>query len=312
MDLSRAERGFVILSDGKGGIARVVARNVEKQDIGSPEAEFSHGIAKEVLKRGEYLVYGPAHCVECHVSSWDEFMRAAKGEKVALRGGFKFVLGPLGHVYSRNLTPDPETGIGRWTDAQVMNAIRRGERPDGTRLFPIHAYTYFVHIADDEAQAMVAYLKSVKPVKHNVPARNLKGPAPNIPLPESPKVAPVAGVARGEYLVKGPSHCGDCHTPHRPGGGQDLSKFLAGGPGPEGTTPPNITPHPVTGIGRWTEEQVVQAILAGTRPNGTALGSLMRVVVQGSSVGYKDMRREDPLAIARYLKTIPAIDNRVR
>lgn len=225
-------------------------------------------------------------------------------------GGQKFD-GPFGVVYSRNITPDRETGIGRWTDVQVMNAIRRGERPDGTRLFPIHAYTYFVHIADDETRALVAYLKSVKPVKHAVPARNLKGPAPAIPVPESPKAAPTAGVARGEYLVKGPSHCGDCHTPHRPGGGQDLSKFLAGGPGPEGTTPPNITPHPVTGIGQWTEEQIVQSIIAGTRPNGTALGSLMRVVIQGTSGGYKDMRREDARAIAQYLKTVPPIDNKV-
>ncbi len=225
-------------------------------------------------------------------------------------GGQKFD-GPFGVVYSRNITPDPETGIGRWTDAQVMNAIRRGERPDGTRLFPIHAYTYFVNIADDEAQALVAYLKSVKPIKHSVPARNLKGPAPAIPVPASPKVAPVGGLARGKYLVDGPAHCGDCHTPRRPGGSQDFSKFLAGGPGPEDTMPSNITPHPVTGIGAWAEEQIARAIVIGQRPNGTVIGSLMRVVILGSSAGYKDMTPADALAIAHYLKTVPAINNRV-
>ena len=133
-------------------------------------------------------------------------------------------------VYSRNITPDRETGIGRWSDTQVVNVIRRGERPDGTRLFPIHPYVYLAHIADDEAFALAAYLKNVKPVSHKVPERELKGPAPAIPVPESPKAAPTAGVARGEYLVKGPAHCGDCHRPRRPDGPQDLSKFLAGGP----------------------------------------------------------------------------------
>ena len=167
-------------------------------------------------------------------------------------------------------------------------------------------------MAEDEAFALAAFLKSLKPIKHKMPDRELKGPPPAIPVPESPKAAPVGGVARGEYLANGAAHCGDCHTPFRPDGSQDMSKFLAGGPGPEGTTPPNITPHLLTGIGRWTVEQIARSIVTGERPNAGPVGSLMRVVIQGNVVGYKDMTPADALAIAHYLKTVPAIENRVR
>ena len=257
--------------------------------------------AQDLITKGKYVFATAGGCA-CHTPP---------GAPGLNSGGQKFA-GPFGVVYSRNITPDKGTGIGRWKDAQVVNAVRRGERPDGTRLFPIHPYEYMSHMADDEAFALVAYLKSLKPVRHKVPARELKVPVPAIPVPDAPKVAPMGGMARGEYLVKGPSHCGDCHTPYRPDGSQDLSKFLAGGPGPEGTTPSNITPAPITGIGRWTEEQIAHLIRTGERPNAGPVGSLMHVVIQGSSVGYKDMTPADALAIAQYLKTVPAIDNKVR
>jgi len=257
--------------------------------------------AKDLVAKGRYVFATAGGCA-CHTPP---------GAPGLNTGGQKFA-GPFGVVYSRNITPDGETGIGGWTEVQVVNAIRRGERPDGMRLFPVHPYEYVSHMADDEAFALAAYLKSVKPVGHRVPARELKGPPPAIPVPEAPKVTPTGGPARGEYLVKGPSHCGDCHTPRRPDGSQDLSLFLAGGPGPEDTTPSNITPHPITGIGRWTEEQIARLLLTGARPNAGPVGSLMEVVIRGSSVGYKDMKRADALAIAQYLKTIPAIDHKVR
>lgn len=254
-----------------------------------------------LIAKGRYVFATAGGCA-CHTPPEAQGLNA---------GGQKFD-GPFGVVYSRNITPDPDTGIGRWTDAQVVNAIRRGERPDGTHLFPVHPYPNFVHIADDEAQALAAYLRSVKPVARRVPDRNLTVPVPNIPLPESPPVAPAGGLARGKYLLDGPAHCGECHTPRRPDGSLDFSKFLAGGPGPENTLPSNITPHAVTGIGRWTEEQIARAIVFGRRPDGMPLGSLMEVVTRGSSVGFKDMTPADALAIAHYLKTVPAIDHRVR
>jgi len=123
----------------------------------------------ELVARGKY-VFGAAGGCACHTPPDALGLNA---------GGMKFEL-LFGVVYSRNITPDPETGIGRWTDAQVTDAIRRGERPDGSRLFPIHPYEYFASIADDETRALVAYLKSVKPIKAPVPARSLKIPIPMI------------------------------------------------------------------------------------------------------------------------------------
>src|SRR5262249_7543274 len=176
----------------------------------------------EILARGKY-VFATAGGCGCHTPP----------DAVGLNaGGQKFEL-LVGTVYSRNITPDGETGIGKWTDTQVANAIRRGERPDGSRLFPIHPYKYLANIADDEIAALVAYLRSVKPIKSTVPARSLRIPVPPLTVPVSPKVAPREGLERGWYLAGGAAHCADCHTPRRFDGSPDDAKFMAGGSGPE-------------------------------------------------------------------------------
>src|SRR2546427_3552011 len=255
----------------------------------------------ELVARGKY-VFGAAGGCGCHTPP----------EALGLNaGGMKFEL-LFGVVYSGNITPDPETGIGRWTDAQVTDAIRRGERPDGSRLFPIHPYEYFANIADDEARALVAYLKSVRPIRSSVPARSLRIPTPTIRVGPAPKEAPRGGPERGEYLAMGAAHCADCHTPRRFNGSQDAAKFLAGGPGPEGSLPANITPHLETGIGRWTEAQIPPFLRTRVKPSGQEAVSLIRVVIEGTSAGYKNLTEADAAAIARYLKTVPAIENRVR
>jgi mono/diheme cytochrome c family protein len=254
-----------------------------------------------LVARGKY-VFGAAGGCACHTPPDAPGLNA---------GGRKFDL-LVGVIYARNITPDPETGIGRWTDAQVTNAIRRGERPDGSRLFPIHPYEYFSRIADDEIEALVAYLKTAKPIKSSVPARSLRIPVPSIRVGTARKEAPRAGLERGEYLATGAGHCADCHTPRRWDGSQDLSKFLAGGPGPEGSVPSNITPHAETGIGRWTEAQIARFLRTGVKPSGQEAFGMMRLVITGTSAGYKDLTEADAIAIARYLKTVPAIENRVR
>ena len=255
----------------------------------------------ELIARGKY-VFGTAGGCACHTPP----------DAVGLNaGGMKFDLF-VGVVYSRNITPDAETGIGKWTDAQVTNAIRRGERPDGSKLFPIHPYKYLGNIADDEIEALVAYLKSVKPITSSVPARSLKIPVPSLTIATAQKAAPRDGLARGAYLAGGAGHCTECHTPRRFDFSPDDAKLLAGGPGPERSLSANITPHVETGIGRWTEAQIARFLRTGVKPSGQEAYSLMRTVILGTSAGFKDLTEADAAAIARYLKTVPAIDNKVR
>jgi mono/diheme cytochrome c family protein len=266
-----------------------------------PAAAPAADPSPELVARGKY-VFATAGGCGCHTPP----------DAVGLNaGGQKFVT-LVGTIYSRNITPDPETGIGKWTDAQVASAIRRGERPDGSRLFPIHPYKYLGNIADDETEALVAYLKSVKPVRSTVPPRSLRIPVPAPTVPTAQKVAPREGLARGQYLAGGAAHCADCHTPRRFDGSPDDTKFMAGGPGPEGSLPANITSHLETGVGRWSEAQIARFLKTGVKPSGQEAFSLMRVVIMGTSTGFKDLTDADALAIARYIKTVPPIENRVR
>jgi len=259
------------------------------------------GPTTELVARGKYVFATAGGCA-CHTPP----------DAVGLNaGGMKFDLF-IGVVYSRNITPDPQTGIGAWTDAQVTNAIRRGERPDGSKLFPIHPYKYLGNIADDEIEALVAYLKSVTPIKSSVPARSLKIPVPSLTIPIASKVAPRDGLARGAYLAGGAGHCTECHTPRRFDFSPDDAKFLAGGPGPQRSRAANITPHGETGIGRWTEAQIARFLRTGVKPSGQEASSLMKTVITGTSAGLKDLTEADAAAIARYLKTVPAIENKVR
>ena len=259
------------------------------------------GPTTELVARGKYVFATAGGCA-CHTPP----------DAVGLNaGGMKFDLF-IGVVYSRNITPDPETGIGAWTDAQVTNAIRRGERPDRSKLFPIHPYKYLGNIADDEIAALVAYLKSVTPIKSSVPARSLKIPVPSLTIPTASKVAPRDGLARGAYLAGGAGHCTECHTPRRFDFSPDDAKFLAGGPGPQRSRAANITPHGETGIGRWTETQIARFLRTGVKPSGQEASSLMKTVITGTSAGFKDLTEADAAAIARYLKTVPAIENKVR
>ena len=272
--------------------------------------------SRDVVARGKYI-FGVAAGCGCHT----EPDKAA----TALNAGGRKYEGPFGTVYATNITPDPETGIGKWTDEQIITAIRSGRRPNGERLIPVHPYPTFNGMAEEDLRALVAYLRSVPPVRRANTPKKITVPmfesvflpawlAAFAPRETPPATAPTSGLARGEYLVRAVGHCGECHTPRGMTQALDNSRFLAGNPkgkGPEGSEVPNITPDVDTGIGKWTEEQIATYIASGNMPNGDVAGGLMGEVIQGSSVGYKDMTKADLLAIARYLKAIPAIKNRI-
>jgi mono/diheme cytochrome c family protein len=272
--------------------------------------------SREQIARGKYIFGAAAGC-GCHT----EPNKAG----TALNAGGRRYDGPFGTVYATNITPDSETGIGKWTDDQIIAGIRAGRRPNGERLLPVHPYPTFNGIAEEDLRALVAYLRSVPPVRRANTPKKITMPmfesvflpawlATFAPRENPPPTAPTSGLARGEYLVRAVGHCGECHTPRGMTQALDNTRFMAGNPkgkGPEGSMVPNITPDKDTGIGNWTEEQIADYLATGNLPNGDVAGGLMGEVIQGSSVGYKDMTKTDLLAIARYLKSIPAIKNKV-
>ncbi len=279
-------------------------------------AAGAQALPADLVARGRYVFAAAAGC-GCHT----EPGKAEPGK--TLNAGGRRYDGPFGTVYSTNITPDRETGIGSWTDDQIVAAIRLGRRPNGERLIPVHPYPVFNGMAEPDLRALVAYLRSVPPVRRpNTPKKIVVPLFERVLLPAwlvafaprevPPPAAPTAGVARGEYLVRAVAHCGECHTPRGLSYAPDASRFLAGTPkGPTGDPVPNITPDPDTGL-TWTEEEIAEYLGTGNKPDGDVAGGLMAEVIQGSSVGYKDLTREDRLAIARYLKTIPAVRHKVQ
>jgi len=266
------------------------------------------------IARGKY-VFGATGGCGCHTEP--------KGPANA--GGRKYS-GPFGTVYSSNITPDTKTGIGDWTDEQIITAIRLGRRPNGERILPVHPFTSFNGVAEEDLRALVLFLRSVPPVNRpNTPKKIAVPMFESVFLPAwlmtfaaketPPPAAPVSGVARGEYLVRAVGHCGECHTPRSAlTMAVDNSRFLAGNPkktGPEGQTTPNITPDKATGLGDWTEEEIVTYLGTGNRPDGDVAGGLMGEGIQGTLAGFKDLTKADLQAIARYLKSIPAVKNKI-
>ncbi len=169
-------------------------------------------------------------------------------------------------------------------------------------------YDVWSGMSDQDIQDLVAFLRTVKPVKNAVPPTQLAMSLPPFSPPVAPPaVAPTERVARGEYLVNAVSGCSSCHTPKNPDGSPDMSKFLAGGFDPAlGGIVPNITPDQETGIGGWTEAQIATLLRTGTWPDGSQPEGMMAEEVQG---GYKSLTESDAQAIAGYLKTVPAVKN---
>ena len=268
---------------------------------------------KESVARGQYVFAVAGGCA-CHSEP--------KGTYNA--GGRSFPI-PLGTVYSTNLTSDKETGLGGWTDRQIIDAIVKGLRKDGSRLLPVMPYGAYSGMAQDDLKALVAYLRTLKPVKKATP--ELKAP----PLARSlgtaawlkafgtfhnsSATAPKSGVERGKYLTEHVAICGDCHTPRNSIGVPSKTLHLAGAGkdiGPLGESVPNITPDKETGIGDWKREDIAELLLKGIKPDYDNVQGLMEEVIQGTPHGYKDMRKDDALAIADYLKSIPPIKNKIK
>src|SRR6201987_4141281 len=216
-----------------------------------------------VVPRGEYLVKGGG-CVSCHTASG--------GQQFA---GGRALAPPFGTFYSPNITPDPETGIGRWTDAQFLRALREGVRPDGANYFPVFRYSSFTGIRDSDVLAIKAYLFSLPAVHQSNRQHDVAFPFSwrflqtsgkwlfSTPGPFHPEPERSAAYNRGAYLVTALAHCGECHTPRNMLGAVRSSMRLAGTvDGPDEQLVPNITPDPGTGIGNGKR----RTLLRSSRP----------------------------------------------
>ncbi len=242
-------------------------------------------------KHGAYLFLLAEGC-GCH----------SEGGKGFLAGGEVFDLGPAGKVYPPNITSDPETGIGNWTEEDIVKVLQTGHTPHGEQLFPVMPYATFSGMTNQDAHDIAAFIKTAPPVKNTVPERQLNVPVPQVPLQQPAASAPTSGVARGEYLLHRVTLCSDCHTPVDAQGSPDFSRYLGGQEG----LGPNITPDVATGIGSWSQEQIYLLLKTGVRPDGTKVGGLMGQVVDCC---FKDLTETDGFAIASYLKTIPAVNS---
>src|SRR5690242_5598339 len=254
--------------------------------------------AETPLERGTYLMRGIVACGNCHTP------KGPQGDVpgMELAGGVIFQEDVFTAV-SPNITPDPETGIGKWTDAQIIAAIREGKRPDGTIIGPPMPIALYRGMADDDVNAIVVYLRSVKPIANKAAKSQYKGPLP--PSYGSPvtSVAPVAQTDKvnyGRYLAGPLGHCMECHSTPGTNGAPDLVNHPGAGGmhfnGPWGVSyAPNITP---AALGKYSDEDIKNAITKGVRPDGSRLMPPMAYSY------YSNIAPADLDAIVAYLRTL--------
>jgi mono/diheme cytochrome c family protein len=257
--------------------------------------------AETPLERGAYLMNGIVACGNCHTPQGPE----GPVPGLELAGGMP-IEDPAFTAYATNLTPDPKTGLGRWSDADIITAIREGRRPDGSILGPPMAFPFYRDISDTDVAAIVAYLRSVKPVENPVQKSEFRMPLPpnwGPPVGSVPDVPRTDTVAYGAYMAGPLGHCMECHTPRLPNGELDMTRLGAGGNefrGPWGlSVSRNLTSDKEEGLGKWTDAQIKATITSGVRPDGARLNPPMGFHF------YRNINDEDLSALVAYLRTLP-------
>lgn len=277
---------------------------------------------KKVLERGEYLALHVAGCVDCH--SKRDFTKFSGPVIPGTEGGGGFVfdekLGLPGKIFGKNITPDNETGIGTWTDDDILKAMTQGISKNGDTLFPLMPYIQYNHMAKDDLLSIIAYIKTWKPIRNKVPARQLMMPiamaypGPALQASIDGNVRPPASdkVKYGAYLSE-MADCGTCHSPQTPQG-PDITRMFAGGYtfdlGTNKVVAANITSDSATGIGAWTEERFLNKFTQYREEKAYNYnpGNQNSVMPLSILAGMKD---EDLKAIYAYLKTVKPINNKV-
>lgn len=260
--------------------------------------------------RGRYIL-DAGGCVSCHT---DE-----KGGGLPLSGGPALET-PFGIFFAPNITPDPDQGIGLWTDQDFLRAMREGVGPAGRHYYPAFPYTSYTKATDRDLLDLKAYLFSQPAVPrpsqpHNVgfpfSLRSLLWFWKLFNFDQSrwrPDPTKDARWNRGSYLVEALSHCGECHTPRNIMGGTDRNRWMAGARlGIGKSVAPNLTSDE-TGLAEWSEGDIAFALDLAITPDGEVLGEEMSLVVRHSTSRLTDV---DRMAIANFIKTLPAIPSAV-
>ena len=262
-------------------------------------------VAQDRQAAGEYI-FNLAGCEGCHTD------KKAKGPRLAGGRAFKT---DYGTFFSPNITPDPDTGIGKWSEGDFKRALREGLAPDGTHYFPAFPYTSYTHMTDEDIAALWAYMKVQPAVAHANTPHNLSAPFGwrwlmvfwnTLYLDQGPK----ADWNRGRYVTEALSHCHECHTLRNAIGGYRQDQAFAGTKSnPEGITIPNITPDAVTGVGKWTEGDFNMLFTIGMLPDGDFVGGVMSESISHST---SKMTAEDRQALIHHLQSLPSIHNAVK
>ena len=259
------------------------------------------GAQQTQVQRGEYLARA-GDCVSCHT---------AKGG-APFAGGLRLDT-PFGYMLSPNITPDPETGIGRWSGADFYRALHDGVNKHGQDMYPTMPYDFYTRATRADVDAIFAYLRTVKPVRNQVTINHLYFPFDQrwsmaawreLYFKEGtykPNPAKSAEWNRGAYLVEGFGHCSDCHSPRNLMGGIEKSKDFQGAV-IDGWFALDLTSDISTGLGAWSKDEIATYLKTGAYKGKTTTLGPMAEVVQ-NSLSY--LTTEDLQAMAEYLKSIP-------
>jgi len=263
------------------------------------------------LAHGEYLFHA-ANCQGCHTD--------VKNKGKLLAGG-RALKTPFGTFYGPNITPDKEHGIGAWSDADFVAALRHGRAPDGGNYFPVFPFPAFTKMTDADMLALKAYIFTLPAVDRPNTPHDIDFPfgwrflmtgwkwLAFEPGALEPDPSRSAEWNRGAYLVEALGHCGECHTPRNLIGALDQDMAFAGTTdGPDGDAVPNITPDPDTGIGKWRDKDLVFLFQTSLLPDGDAVGGGMAEVVANST---KYLSEKDLAAVVAYLRALAPIRNQI-
>jgi mono/diheme cytochrome c family protein len=285
-------------TDFAGGKQVALGAYTEADPTGVPTELKSASL----IERGEYLTHA-ADCVVCHTAK----------DGVPFAGGRAFVL-PFGTLYSTNITPDVDTGIGSYTNANFLDALHKGIGRGNAKLYPAMPDASYTYMSDADALAIMAYLFTLKPVHAPSPKNTLVFPFNQRALmglwwaffnPDKryePNLDRTPEWNRGAYLAEAMAHCGECHTPRNLAFALNNRKKFAGAV-QAGWDAYNITADPKSGVGEWSDADIAQYLSSGHADRGTATGPMGEAV----DASLSHLKPSDITALVTYLRTVPAI-----